>query len=116
MWVEIQVFPPSWKRICFILANAAMPPSQSLFELLEEVGCVWNKPVTGYGLEAQWSHWQNTTILLSFSQQNQLNSKVWSQKITIYIKWIQAFQDKYSMWLFQNKMTNSTEKMVLLSI
>lgn len=55
-------------------------------------------------------------IMLSFSQQTWMKSKIWSQKITTSIKWIQVFWDKYSMGLFQNKMSNGTVKMGLPSI
>lgn len=51
-------------------------------------------------------------IMLSFSQQTWMKSKIWSQKITS-IKWIQVFWDKYSMGLFQNKMSDGTEIMGL---
>lgn len=51
-------------------------------------------------------------IMLSFSQQTWMKSKIWSQKITS-IKWIQVFWDKYSMGLFQNKMSDGTEVMGL---
>lgn len=55
-------------------------------------------------------------IMLSFSQQTWMKSKIWSQKITTSIKWIQVFWDKYCMGLFQNKMSNGTEKMGLPSV
>lgn len=63
-----------------------------------------------------WKPMLKDHIMLSFSQQTWMKSKIWSQKITTSIKWIQVFWDKYSMGLFPNKISNGTEKMGLPSI
>lgn len=63
-----------------------------------------------------WKPMLKDHIMLSFSQQTWMKSKIWSQKITTSIKWIQVFWDKYSMGLFPNKIINGTEKMGLPSI
>lgn len=85
---------------------------------VEELECAWNKPLSGNGgpILLPWKPMLKHHIMLSFSQQTWVKSKIWSQKITTSIKWIQVFWDKCSMGLFQNKMSNGTEKMCLPSI
>lgn len=54
---------------------------------------------TGGQILLPWKPVLKHHIMLSFSQQTWMKSKIWSQKITTSIKWIQVFWDKYSMGL-----------------